>query len=34
MFIERIDAKAEASILWLPDVNRQLIGKDLDAGED
>ena len=34
IFIGRTDAKAEASILWLPDVNRQLIGKDPDAGED
>ena len=26
--------KAEAPILWSPDVNSQLIGKDPDAGED
>ena len=25
---------AEAPILWLPDVNSQLIGKDSDAGKD
>ena len=25
---------AEAPILWPPDVNSQLIGKDPDAGED
>ena len=29
-----IDAKAEALILWQPDVNSQLIGKDPDAGKD
>ena len=34
MFIERIDAKAEASILWLPDAKSWLIGKDPDAGKD
>ena len=34
VFIGRTDAKAEASILWLPDVKRQLIDKDPDAGED
>ena len=31
--IGRIDAKAEALILWLPDVKSLLIGKDLDAGK-
>ena len=30
----RTDAKAKASILWLPDVKSQLIGKDPDAGKD
>ena len=29
----RTDAKAEASILWLPNVKSQLIGKDPDAGK-
>ena len=27
------EAEAEALILWPPDVNSQLIGKDLDAGK-
>ena len=27
-------AKAEVPIFWLPDVKRQLIGKDPDAGKD
>ena len=30
----RTDAKAKASILWLPDVKSQLIGKDPDSGKD
>ena len=30
----RNDAKAETPILWPPDVKRQLIGKDPDAGKD
>ena len=30
----RTDAKAEASILWPPDVKSWLIGKDPDAGKD
>ena len=34
MFIRRTDAKAEAPILWSPDVKSQFIGKDLDAGKD
>ena len=34
MFIGRTDAKAEAPILWPPDVQSQLIGKDPDAGKD
>ena len=29
-----VDAEAEASILWPPDVKSQLIGKDPDAGRD
>ena len=32
MFIGRTDT--EAPLLWPPDVKSQLIGKDLDAGED
>ena len=32
--IERNDSEAEAPILWTPDVNSQLIGKDPDAGRD
>ena len=34
MFIGRTDAKAEAPILWPPDVKTRLIGKDPDAGKD
>ena len=34
IFIGRTDAKAEAPILWSPDVKSQLIGKDSDAGKD
>ena len=34
MFIGRPDAEAEAPIFWPPDVKRQLIGKDPDAGKD
>ena len=30
----RTDAEAEAPILWPPDANSQLIGKDPDAGKD
>ena len=33
-FIGRIDAGAEAPILWLLDVKSQLIGKHPDAGKD
>ena len=33
-FIERIDAEAEAPILWPPDAKSQLTGKDPDAGKD
>ena len=31
IFIAKIDAGAEAPILWLPDVKSRLIGKDLDS---
>ena len=34
IFIERTDAKAEAPILWPPDVKNWLTGKDSDAGKD
>ena len=34
IFIGRTDAKAEAPILWPPDVKNWLIGKDPDAGRD
>ena len=34
IFIQRTDAEAEAPILWPPDVNNSLIGKDPDAGKD
>ena len=34
IFIGRTDADAEAPILWPPDANSQLVGKDLDAGKD
>ena len=34
MFIGRTDAKAEAPILWPPDVKNWLTGKDPDAGKD
>ena len=34
VFIGRIDVEAEPPILWPPDVNSQLIGKDPDAGKD
>ena len=34
IFNGRIDAEAEAPILWPPDVKSQLIGKDPDAGKD
>ena len=33
-FITRTDAEAEAPILWPPDVESWLIGKDPDAGRD
>ena len=34
IFTGRTDAKAEALILWPPDVKNWLIGKDLEAGKD
>ena len=34
ILIGRIDAKAEAQVLWSPDVKNWLIGKDPDAGKD
>ena len=34
IFIGRTNAEAEAPILWLPNVESQLIGKDPDAGQD
>ena len=33
-FFGRTDAKAEAPVLWPPDVKSWLIGKDSDAGRD
>ena len=33
IFIGRTDDEAEVSILWPPDGNSQLIGKDSDAGK-
>ena len=34
ILIRRTDAEAEAPILWPPDANGQLIGKDPDAGKN
>ena len=34
MFIGRTDAKADAPILWPPNVKNWLIEKDPDAGKD
>ena len=34
MFFGRLDAEAEAPLLWPPDGKSQLIGKDPDAGND
>ena len=34
IFIGRTDAQAETPILWPPDTQNWLIGKDLDAGKD
>ena len=33
IFIGRTDAEAETTVLWPPDANSQLIGKDPDAGK-
>ena len=34
VFTGRTDVEAEATVLWLPDENTWLIGKDPDAGKD
>ena len=34
ILIGRMNAEAEAPILWPPDANSQLFGKDPDAGKD
>ena len=34
IFIGRIDAEAEDSVLWAPDAKSQLTGKDPDAWKD
>jgi len=34
VFIGRTDVEAETPILWPPDVNNSLFGKDPDAGLD
>ena len=34
VFIGRTIVEAETPILWPPDANSRLIGKDLDAGKD
>ena len=34
MFIAKTDAKAEAPVVWPPDANSQLIGKDPNAGKE
>ena len=34
IFIQRIDAKADTPILWLPDAKSRLIGIDPDNGKD
>ena len=34
IFIGRTNAKAEAPILWPPDAQSRLTGKDPDAGKD
>ena len=34
IFIGRTDAEAEAPTIWPPNAQRQLIGKDYDAGTD
>ena len=34
VFIGRTDVEAETPILWPPDANNSIIGKDLDAGKE
>ena len=34
IFVGRTDAEAEAPVFWPPDVKKQIIGKDADAGKD
>ena len=34
VFIGRTDVEAETPILWPPDANSRLTGKDPDAGKD
>ena len=34
LFIGKTDAEVEALVLWPPDAKSQLIGKELDAGQD
>ena len=34
IFIGRIDAEAEAPVLWPPDMKSQLTGKGPEAGKD
>ena len=34
IFIGRVDAEAEAPILWIPESKSQLIGRDSDTGKD
>ena len=34
IFIERTDAETEAPVLWPPDANNWLIGKNHDTGKD
>ena len=34
IFIGRTDAEAEALVIWPPDAENQLTGKDPDAGKD
>ena len=34
IFIGKTDAKAEAPVLWPPDLKSLLLGKDPDAGKD
>ena len=34
IFIERMNAEADAPLFWAPDVKSQLIRKDPDAGKD